>query len=170
MKMGRMEHLKCLIFGENSPIFGKKGENSSNFQAIEESKSVRALKKHLGTMEEIIAAQDELLREYAKEARLYREVSIQDRLLDTAISIFAPSKSSTTHESPQSNPLLFEGAKLESGMEYNDADLKKMLDLLPEKQRKMLKISPIPVVKEIAKKHGFDISETSIKRAKELII
>lgn len=146
--MSRWEHFKALIMGEK-PI---------NLSAIEESKSVRALKKHLGTMEEIISAQDELLRQYAKEAKDHKQGNMEEKVIDTLIGFFAPTSKQT---SPQ--------IQLESGAEFSDTQLNSILSALPSAQKTLIKSAPLSIIKSQLESRGVNISETSILRAKELL-
>lgn len=139
--MSRYKHFKAFIFGRVG----------NNLAAIEESKSVRALKKHLGTMEEIIAAQDELLRGYAKEVKEHKDSSIQEKVVDAAIKIFTPKR------------------QLDTGDEYSDEQIQTLLSSMTKEQQDNFLELPVSAVKTLGKARGLSLSDTTVNRARELI-
>jgi hypothetical protein len=143
-----------------------KKKPAQNDAAKKESASVRALKKHISTLEEVVDSQDELLRAYSKELRLTKEGNIQEKLIDAAINIFSPKEIISTNVNP---PVNNAQQKLDTGIKYSDEQLSSILNSLPANVKKTLNSMPVQAVQTTLKNKGLNVNESTIKRAKEML-
>jgi len=136
-------------------------------KAIEESASIRALKKHIKTLEEINEAQAEQISVYTKMMKKHKTESMEEQLVTALCQMFTPQqKQEYTFSAPPSPSR--NGTVLESGREYTDEEIKEHLSNLEKSHLKLIVQTPIVILKPQVKKFLPDISETSIKRAQEI--
>ena len=156
--MGKILKIIGIIFG-----------NSPTAAATEESASVRILKKQIKTMEEVMESNSQLLLQYAKQAKLNSNDSMQEKLIEMAGSLFL-SPTANTIQSPLAafgdTGVSPNAAKLR---DYTDEELKALILKIPESNKIQIKAAPLEIVLNQARNYIPDISDNSIKKLKEML-
>ena len=97
-------------------LFPKIDKNSAAYQ---ESASVRALRKHITTLEEVLESQDDIIKTYAKEIKARNDKNFEEKIIDGVLQVFTsgntPIQTKVTPESSQR--VLFE-----TGQQYRFGD------------------------------------------------
>lgn len=143
-------------------------------EASKESAAVRALNKQIAIQERTIKFLDEQLDQYMKIAEESAGEDLQHEILDLVKDFILNSQkkkkgnnnldSFIYHSSEPDQPL-----RLESGLNFSDDKLKKILMKIPKRiLKREIKKSDTDLRKEFQLFTGEEISDETIKRAREL--
>lgn len=154
---GKMNLMKRLFILKNGRL--------PTTEATEESAAVRGLKKQIRILEEINDTQAGLLSDMGKQLKLNNESSMQDKLLNAAIGIFAP-KQAPQPANPQR--ILESGAPLNVPSELSDEQINGILANYDRKTIKSALILGDNFLKKKIREHYPEISENSLERGLEI--
>ena len=136
-----------------------------------ESVRVRALQRQVETLDDINQEYANQIKAMSVELAKHRENNFNEKLLEVGMNLFAP-------KSKESSPLLTSATKtpstdaqttLESGVQYSDSQLMTIAEGLGSSTIKKLKGLAFDEFAKVVKSQIPNISDTSIKRSREII-
>jgi len=142
-------------------------------EKAQESVRVKALQRQVDTLEDINIEYANQIKVMSSELANHRESNMQDKLIETAINIFAPKSQPqlANYLTPSKNNATTDAEQttLESGVLYSDNQLMTIAESLGSSTIKQLKGLAFDKFAEVVKSQIPNISETSIKRSREII-
>lgn len=161
---------KLSFWGFIENYFKNRRQNKYKYKPTDEDRNesakVKALMKQINTLESINDSYVIEIENLIKNGSNNKE-TIEEKVLNFASKLFLSEKNAQTtlNSGGRTTPTTY----LESGKNYTDQELNKIVKIIPPKYKKLIKTMPYNVVAERIKQEFPDMSETSIKRGIELI-
>jgi len=163
--MGKLKLIMRILKQKKDPV---------RVAAAQESIRVTALKRQVETLDAINQEYALQIKAMSKELANHRENNFQEKLLEVGMNLFS-GKSQTQNNSPLLNqstpntPSIEQQTQLETGVQYSDDQLINIAQSLGSATIQKLKSLAYDKFAEVVKSQVPNISETSIKRSREII-
>lgn len=162
--MSKLKQVFGIIFAKKNPL---------KVAAAVESIRVKALNRQVETLNEMNEAYVTQIKALVKQVTTQQTGNFQERMIDMAANFILKPKGVSAHSA--GSPLLAntqglaQASTLESGLEYSDNDLIQLAQSLPTDTLKQLGGLDLANFSKAIKSQIPKISETSVKRAMEIV-